>query len=311
MYIWTFNTEYFKQMELKYLRLIKTIAEEGNLAKATHHLFLTQSALSHQLRDLEEQMGCKVFLRTRHQWRLTEEGQELYKMAKKVLKEIDLGLEKVHQIQEGSVGKIRISTECYSFYQSLPQFIQKMAALYPEIEIDLAIEDTHQPIQKILANQLDIALVTHQPTHESLMTIEVFQDEILALMHQEHPLGQQPYLEAQDFEQIHLLIHSFPLETVSIYQRYLKPRHITPLKISAIPLTEVTLEMVKANMGIMCVPQWALQSFRLSEELIFKKISKNGLKRTHYLVLKQSDRDKKYVRDFIGNIEEEFEKANI
>jgi len=297
-------------MELKYLRLIKTIAEEGNLAKATHHLFLTQSALSHQLRDLEEQMGFKVFLRNRHQWRLTEEGEELYKMANRVLEEITLGLEKVHQIQEGSVGKLKISTECYSFYQSLPRFIQKMAVLYPEIEIDLAIEDTHQPIQKILANELDIALVTHKPTHEALMTVEVFQDEILALMHQEHPLSSQPYLEAGHFEQIHLLIHSFPLETVSIYQRYLKPNQITPFKISAIPLTEVSLEMVKANMGIMCVPQWALQPFRLPEEVIFKKISKNGLKRTHYLVLRQSDGDKKYVKDFIGNMEEEFDQAN-
>ncbi|OJJ22511.1 LysR family transcriptional regulator [marine bacterium AO1-C] len=298
-------------MELKYLRLIKTIAEEGNLVKATHRLFLTQSALSHQLRDLEERMGFKVFLRTRHQWRLTEEGQELYNLANKVLEEITLGLEKIHQIQEGSVGKIRISTECYSFYQSLPRFIQKMAVLYPEIEIDLVIEDTHQPIQKILTNELDIALVTHKPTHESLITIEIFQDEIFALMHQEYPLNHKPYLEAGDFEQIHLLIHSFPLETVSIYQRYLKPHQITPLKISAIPLTEVSLEMVKANMGVMCVPQWALQPFHLPKELIFKKIGKNGLKRTHYLVLKQSDRDKKYLKDFIGNIEEEFEGVSI
>ena len=297
-------------MELKYLRLIKIIAEEGNLANATHHLFLTQSALSHQLRDLEESLGFKVFLRARRQWRLTEEGRELYQMANRVLEEINLGLEKVHQIRAGSVGKIRISTECYSFYQSLPQFIQKMAVLYPEIEIDLAIEDTHQPLQKLLTNQLDVALVTYQPNHESLLAIEVFQDEVLALMHQEHPLSHQPFLEANDFEKINLLIHSFPLETVSIYQRYLKPHQITPLKITAIPLTEVSLEMVKANMGVMCIPQWALQPFRLSKELVLKKISKSGLKRTHYLVIRQSDRHKKYLNDFIENMTEEFYGVN-
>lgn len=296
-------------MELKYLKLIKTIAEEGNLAKATHLLFLTQSALSHQLRDLEERLGFKVFVRARNQWRLTEEGQELYNMANKVLEEITLGLEKISQIQEGSVGKIRISTECYSFYQGLPRFIQKMAVLYPEIEIDLAIEDTHQPIQKILANELDIALVTHKPSHESLRAIEVFQDEIFALMHQEYSLSHKAFLEASDFEQIHLLIHSFPLETVSVYQRFLKPQQIEPLKISAIPLTEVSLEMVKANMGVMCVPQWAVEPFELPKELIFKHISTHGLKRTHYLVMREGDRSKKYLKDFIENMEEEFDSA--
>lgn len=297
-------------MELKYLKLIKAIAEEGNLARSTQRLFLTQSALSHQLRDLEETLGFKVFLRARGKWRLTEEGAELYKIASKVLDEITLGLEKIHQIQEGSVGKIKMSTECYSFYQGLPAFIQKMALLYPDIEIDLAIEDTHQPIQKILSEELDIALVTTKPMHELLHTIEIFEDEIFALMHEEHHLNAKPYLEAQDFGQVHLLIHSFPLETVSIYQYYLKPNHIQPVKISAIPLTEVTLEMVKANMGIMCIPPWALKSFRLSKEIVMKKISVQGLKRTHYLVLRKSDRTKKYLKDFIENMEEEFGREN-
>ena len=293
-------------MEIKYLKLIKTIAEEGSLANSSTRLFLTQSALSHQLRDLETNLGFKVFLRSRNQWKLTEEGEALYKMADKVLNEIAQGLEKIHQIQEGSVGKIRMSTECYSFYQGLPGFIQKMGVLYPDIDIDLVIEDTHHPVKKILANELDIALMTTKPDNEALTTIKVFTDEIFALMHKEHSLSTKTCITAQDFSSVHLLIHSYPLEMVSVYQRFLKPNNAAPAKISAIPLTEVSLEMVKANMGIMCIPPWALQSFTLPKDLVFKPISETGLKRTHYLVLCKSDLDKKYLKDFIGNMEDEF-----
>ena len=295
-------------MEIKYFRLIKTIAEEGSIANSADKLFLTQSALSHQLRELEERLGFKVFHRKRNKWQLTEEGKALYKLGNSVLDSIEKGFQDIEQLRTGSVGVIKVSTECYSFYQGLSSFIQKMGLLYPEIEVDLILEATHQPISKILSNEIDIAIVTQKPMNEGLMSIEVYEDEIFAILHKENPLHQVEFLKANDFSEIHLIIHSFPLETVSVYDEFLKPNGITPAKISAIPLTEVAFEMVDANMGIMCMPKWALKSFKLSEGLTFKRISQNGLKRTHYLVFRKSDRHKKYIHDFISNFEEDFSK---
>ena len=82
-------------MEIKYFRLIKAIAEEGSIANSTEKLFLTQSALSHQLKELEEQLGFKVFLRTRNKWELTEEGNELYGLGNTVLASIEKGFENI------------------------------------------------------------------------------------------------------------------------------------------------------------------------------------------------------------------------
>lgn len=295
-------------MEIKYFRLIKTIEEEGSIASSAEKLFLTQSALSHQLRELEERLGFKVFHRTRNRWKLTEEGEELYKLGNSILESIEKSFLNIEQLRTGSVGSIKISTECYSFYQDLPPFIQKMGLLYPEIEVDLILEATHQPISKILSNEIDIAIVTQKPAHESLSAVEMYEDEIFAIMHNEHPLSHADFLEGNDFADLNLIIHSFPLETVSVYEHYLKPNKITPVKITAIPLTEVALEMVDANMGVICMPMWALKSFKLSDNLKFKRIGKNGLKRTHYLVFRKQDMHKKYINDFIANFEECFSK---
>lgn len=293
-------------MELKYFRLIKTIAEEGNIANSSDRLFLTQSALSHQLRDLEERLGFKVFHRSRNKWILTEEGEELHKLANTLLKSIEEGFQSIQQIKEGSKGTIRLSAECHSFFHGLPAFVQKMAVLYPEIQIDLSLGATHQTISQILSDELDIAIVTSEPATEVLTSMEVFRDEIFVLMHKEHPLHELDYLDASHFSDVHLIINSFPMENVSVYEHFLKPNRITPVKISAIPFTEVSLQMVKANMGIMCLPKWTLNSFKLPENLVFKRIGKYGLKRTHYLVVKEENRNKKHFEAFISNFLEEF-----
>lgn len=295
-------------MELKYFKLVKSIAEEGNIANSSDHLFLTQSALSHQLREMEDRLGFKVFNRTRNKWQLTKEGEELYKIANKLFATIEEGFSNIEQIKEGAKGTLRVSAECQSFFHGLPAFIQKMGILYPEITINLGMGATHQTISQILSNELDMAIVTTEPASELLFSTKVFDDEIKVIMHQEHPLANVPFLDASHFSEIHLLINSFPLENVSVYEHFLKPNRIVPLKISAIPFTEVSLQLIEANMGVMCAPEWMLKPLRLSEQLVYKRIGKNGLKRSHFLVIRETERHLEYFTNFISNFLEDFEE---
>jgi LysR family transcriptional regulator for metE and metH len=293
-------------MELKHFRLIKTIAEEGSIANSSEKLFLTQSALSHQLRELEEQLGFKVFFRTRNKWELSEQGQELYQLAISIFATIDEGFKSIKHINDGAKGSVKIGTECYSFYHGLPGFIQKMAILYPDIDVDIVLDATNQPIPKLLSKEIDIAIVTTKPSSDELSVIELYEDEIMCIMNKEHRLVDRPHIEASDFSNMHLIIHSFPLESVLIHEHFLKPNRSTPKKISAIPFTSVALEMINANMGVMCIPEWSLSAFKLSDQIIFKKVGQYGLKITHYLVCRSDDQSKRYVSDFISNFREEF-----
>ena len=296
----------FIAMELKYFRLIKTIAEEGNIANSSEKLFLTQSALSHQLRELEERLGFKVFHRTRNNWKLTREGETLHQMANELMQTIEDGFDQIQQRKSGSKGTIRVSAECQSYLPGLPAFVQKMGVLYPEIEIDLKLGATHQTVSEVLSGEIDIAIVTTKPDSDSLTSFEIFDDELFALIHEEHPLSDHHYLDAGHFTDIHLLINSFPLENVSVYEHFLKPNKVVPAKTSAIPFTEISLQMVAANMGVMCLPKWALNSLRLPENLVFKSIGKNGLKRTHHLVVKKANVNQDHMNAFIENFKEDF-----
>ena len=217
-------------MELKYFRLIKTITEAGNIANSSEQLFLTQSALSHQLRQLEDRLGFKVFHRTRNHWQLTKEGDALYQLANQLLATMEKGFDQIRKIKEGATGNLKVSAECQSFFHGLPAFVQKMGILYPEITIELDMGVTHHTISQILSNEIDIAIVTTPPASELLHTIKVFNDEIKVLMHQEHPLATLPFLDASHFGEVHLLINAFPLDHVSVYEHFLKPNRIIPEK---------------------------------------------------------------------------------
>src|SRR5579859_5139196 len=106
-------------MEIRHLNLIKTIAEEKGITRSQGKLFLTQSAISHQLKDIEGRIGVKIFYRTKNQWLLTEEGKVLYDAAVAVLGELETAMEKVNAMRGGHAGSIRISTECYTSYHWL------------------------------------------------------------------------------------------------------------------------------------------------------------------------------------------------
>ncbi|MDW3652532.1 MAG: LysR family transcriptional regulator [Bacteroidia bacterium] len=293
-------------MELKYFRLIKTIAEEGSIANSSERLFLTQSALSHQLREVEERLGFKVFQRKRNQWKLTQEGEEIYALANQLFDSIEKGFSKIKQIKEGSKGQIKISVECQSFFQQLPGFIQKMGILYPEIEIELDTGPRNEMISKVQANQIDLCLATFKPEAEDLLCLEVFRDEIFGVVNKEHFFNEEDYVAPGKFADCHLIINSFPLEGVAVYEHALRHQSIHPKKISAIPFTEISLAMAAANIGVLCAPKWQLNCFKLQEELTFKRIGLHGLKRTHYLIIKKAALQKKYISNFVETFEEEF-----
>ena len=271
--------------------------------------FWTQSALSHQLIGLEKRLGFKVFHRMRNRWELTEEGRELHVLANEVLASIEKGLAKIQGMKEGVNGTIRISTECSTFYQGFPSFMQKMGYLYPEINIELKGVSL-QPFTQLLSQEIDAAIVTSEPNAEGLLAIQFFRDSVVAVMHEEHHLANRAFLNASDFLKEHLIIQSYPLSTVSVIQHFLKPHHIHPIKISEGIHTEICLEMVAANMGITCLPRWVLKPFNIPDHLIFKPIGVNGLHRNHYLVIRTEDRGKKYIEDFVRNFEEEFSTRN-
>jgi len=269
-------------MEIRYLRLIKAIVEEGSITRAMDVLHLSQSALSYQLKEAELQIGTLIFFRRSKKLILTPVGKKLYTMANKVIKELDIAESEIKKMMIGENGVIRISTECYTSYHWLPAVLKKFSNEFPNVEIEIVFEATHRPIEKLIEGELDVA-ITSNPEHiDQVEFIQLFSDEMLAVVSNQHPWANRAYVDAEDFQDVSLIIHSLPLDTVSIFRTQLMPKGIDPKKLIVLPLTEASIELVKANMGVIVLANWALIPY-LNDEIKAIKINKEGFFRQQYI----------------------------
>ena len=292
-------------MEIRHLKLVKAIVEEGSIAKAIDKLHLTQSALSHQLKEFEYQVGTKIFHRTNRKLTLTPAGEKVYRTAKEVLLKIAATEQDIRALINGETGEIKISTECYSSYHWLPSVMKQFQLLYPNVELKIVMEATHYPLHKLLANDLDLAIISDPIKDDKIQYLELFQDEMVMVVSGNHAWNAKKFVVADDFLNEHLIIHSLPLETVTVYQSLLAPANVAPKKITALPLTEASIEMVKADMGVMSMAKWAAQPYLKNNTLKAIRIGKNGLKRKHYMAVMNNKTYPPYFKHFMEFLQTE------
>ncbi|MFZ6011398.1 MAG: LysR family transcriptional regulator [Bacteroidota bacterium] len=294
-------------MEIRHLKLVKTIVEEGSIANAIEKLHLTASALSHQLKEAELQLGTRIFHRINKKLILTDAGQKIYESATLILRELDKVNKEIKDLIGGETGEIRISTECYTSYHWLPSLLRKFNNEFPNIEVKIVFEATHRPIQKLLQGQIDLAITSDPVLNDNIEYVELFQDEMVAVVPEFHTWTKKEFVTAEDFRHVNLLIHSEPLETVTIYQRVLQPASVKPSNITILPLTEACIEMVKADMGVVVMAKWALKPYLHQNGIRTVKVTQGGLYRTQYVSRLKNDQSPEYFDYFIKFLKEEIE----
>jgi LysR family transcriptional regulator, regulator for metE and metH len=292
-------------MEIRHLKLIRTIADEGTITKAIDKLHLTQSALSHQLREAEDQLGTKIFDRLNKRMVLTKAGHRLYDLATEILSKMDQAKLEINQMVFGESGEIRLSAECFSTYNWLPAVMKRFHHLYPNVDLQINVAATHYPLQKLLAGELDLALTTDPIKNDRICYVDLFEDEMMAVVLQDHPWAGKKFLQPKDFADQHLIIHSLPMETVTVHQYFLKPAGIKPKNVLAVPMTEAAIEMVKANMGVVVLAKWAVRNYLRDGNLQLVKVGKNGLRRKHYLAYMRNKKHPAFFLEFVNFVQNE------
>jgi LysR family transcriptional regulator for metE and metH len=292
-------------MEIRQLKLIKAIVEEGSITRAIDKLHLTQSALSHQLREAEYHLGTRIFHRINKKMVLTKAGEKVYEMANDILSRMSDTELQIKKLIYGEAGELRLSTECYTCYHWLPALMKQFHLIYPNVELTIVMEATHHPIQKLLAGQLDIAITSDPVKDDNIVYTELFQDEMVAVVPGSHPWAEKKFVVAGDFAEQRLIIHSLPMETVTVHQFLLAPAGVSLKKVIVLPLTEASIEMVKAEMGIMVMAKWALQPYLRDGVLKAVRIGKNGLKRTHFAATLSNKEVPEYQHRFIEFLQRE------
>jgi LysR family transcriptional regulator, regulator for metE and metH len=291
-------------LELRHLDLVRTVVEEGGLTRAGKRLGLSQSALSHQLRDVEEQFGVSLFHRIGRRLALAPAGERILRTAGLVIPEMERAERDLRQNSSQMSGKIRLAAECFTCYQWIPGIACRFLRKYPAVDLRIDTGIAQKPIEALLENKLDLAVVSQPARDRRLKTTDLLDEELVAVTAAGHPLGDREYLRPKDFSSETLFSYS-SLSTSPVYLRIVRRAGGRPKEVNEVPLTEAILELVKAGFGIAVLARWALQPHLGKGEIRVLPITARGLHRRWYAVSRSGKTAPDYLTAFLKTLRDE------
>jgi LysR family transcriptional regulator for metE and metH len=286
-------------LESRHLRLVAEIARAESVTRAADHLNVTQSAVSHQLRELEDQLGTPVFVRSGRRMLVTPAGRVLVDAARQVLDAIDEAEARVSQLARNISGELRVAAHCHTGYHWLPALVDGMRRRYPAFEVRIAPEHTLNPIDALLEAKLDVAITNDDSTDRRLRYHELFDDEQVAVVPASHKWARQAFVSPEELVTEQLYLYSRSIDDSFIARKVLRPAGIAPKKFSYLQLTEGILEMVKAGMGVSVLPRWSIASAISAGDIKAVRITRSGVFRKWYAATLAGAAPAPFVEEFI------------
>jgi LysR family transcriptional regulator for metE and metH len=286
-------------IERIHLAIILEVDRQGSLTAAAGKLFLTQSALSHTVRKLEQQLGTDVWLREGRSLRLTQAGHYLLEVAKRVLPQLALAEERVGQYAQGERGTLRIGMECHPCYQWLLKVVSPYLADWPDVDVDVKQKFQFGGIGALFGYEIDL-LVTPDPLHKPGLRFEpVFDYEQVLVVGRDHPLAGEAYVKPEHLTDEVLITYPVAIDRLDIYAQFLAPAGIAPRRHKAIETTDIMLQMVASGRGVAALPRWLAQEYADKMAVVPVRLGRKGIAKQIYLGAREGDVDIDYLKAFV------------
>ena len=291
-------------LEVRHLRLVAGIADAGSMTKAAGELHLTQSALSHQLRDIESRLGTPFFARVGRRMVLTEAGRRVLETARRVIGDVQRAEEDIRRLAGRGEGTIRVCTQCYTGYHWLGALLTTFQAKHPRVTVNVAADATDGPIEALVDGRIDLAILIDPVKDRRLRLRPLFSDEMVAIVAKAHPLARRPWVAPADLAAEHLLLYSSAPDDSFAFQKILGPHGLVPARVSFIMLTEAMIELARAGTGIGILPRWSAHRAIASGAVAALPITRRGMRRQWAAATLAAQPDPPYLVDFIDLVAE-------
>ncbi|MES2571619.1 MAG: LysR family transcriptional regulator [Verrucomicrobiota bacterium] len=290
-------------LELRHLKTLVALAETGNLSKAAKRMNLSQPAVSHQIRAVEEHYEIELFERKSTPLRLTAAGHRFVELGYEIIRRVQEGERDLARISQGQAGQLRIAVECHSCFDWLMPAMDAFREHWPQVELDLVSGFHADPIGLLGENRADLVIVSRADKRADVTFHPLFAYEVLALLSRYHPLTRKPYLTAQDFKAETLVTYPIPDERLDLVRDVLKPAKINPVRRTT-ELTVAILQLVASGRGVAALPGWTVQPYLDRNYVVWKPVGKSGLHSRLYAATTTRAARLAYMEEFLRIMKE-------
>jgi LysR family transcriptional regulator, regulator for metE and metH len=286
-------------LERSHLAVVREIERQGSLTGAADALCLTQSAISHTVKKLEQNLGIEIWRREGRSLKLTQAGQYLLAVANRVLPQLDYAQERLRQYAQGECGALRIGMECHPCYQWLLKLVSPFLSAWPDVDVDVKQKFQFGGIGALFGYEIDL-LVTPDPLYKPGLRFEpVFDYEQVLVVNGKHPLAKVKYVEPEQLRTEVLITYPVTIERLDIYNQFLLPAGISPKRHKPIETTDIMLQMVASARGVAALPRWLVAEYASKLDVVPIQLGKLGIHKQIFLGIREADIDIDYVSAFV------------
>ncbi len=290
-------------IELRHLRTLAALRDGGSLVAAAERLHLTQSALSHQLKELEQRLEVRVFERKSRPPRFTLAGERLLALADTVLPRIRRTEHEIARIRGGENGRLHIAVECHSCFEWLMPAMESYRRYWPEVELDIAMGHSFEPLPALAAGEVDLVITADPDARLALAYQPLFRYENVLLLPPDHRLAASERIAPGDLAGETVISYPVEPERLDIFHRFLAPAGVTVERRTS-ELTVMILQLVASGRGVAALPRWAASQAIERGQVIARPLGREGLWSSLFAAVRREDRDQAYIEAFVDNARE-------
>lgn len=287
-------------LEIRHLETLQAIRDGGSLLEAAERLHVTQSALSHQLRDLETRLGTPLLNRRTRPARLTTAGLRIVALADDVLPRVRATERELARLAQGRAGRLHVAIECHSCFQWLMPALDAFRQQWPEVALDLSAAFSFAPLPALLRGDLDLVVTSDPQPLEAVLYVPLFRYELVLAVSAQNPLAQQRHVEPGDLAEQTLITYPVDRQRLDVFTAFLDPADVEPAAVRTAELTPVIVQLVASNRGVAALPNWALTEYLDQGWLRTCRLGAQGVWRTLYAAVRSEDGEAPYVKEFLG-----------
>lgn len=276
---------------MRHLQMMQMITQTGNVSDAATILGITQSALSHRIREAERLLSTPLFIRRNKKLVPTSAGERLLHSANIILNEMELAEFDIAKYSAGIEQTLRLGVDHRVGSQWLPELYQLFSEKVPEAEIEL-LSDPHPDALYCLRNgRLDICIISGAKTQAGFNSQLLLRDELVAVFLPEHEFAKKDLLQVGDFiDQVYITDTTTP-EYHREYEQVFSPHNTFPKQVMRVARTDTIIAFIKAGKGISILPRWTLQPYLEHSNLMYKSIGAEGFYIDWFAFTRKDEKD--------------------
>lgn len=286
-------------IEFRHLRTIKAIHDTGGLARAADQLNITQSALSHQIKGIEDQAGVELFVRRSKPLKLSAAGMKMLAAAERILPQVSALEAEFSGLIAGSAGRLHIAIECHACFEWLLPVLEQFRKAWPEVDVDIRPGLAFDALPALRKEEVDLVVSSDPEELPETDFTPLFDYEPVFVAAANHPLAQKEVIEAENFRGETLITYPVDRARLDVFSQLLTPAKVEPAAVRQVELTAVILLLVASNRGVAVLPDWVVRQASYNSDYVTRPLTKTGITRRLYAATRDEDTSRPYVAHLI------------